>query len=745
MNGATASLRGLASELRADLLSGKAVPAVSAGFTSGLGLLVGQIAFGSLIYSGALAPWSSHGVGLVLFGNFAACLIFALAGGYRGTIAGLSPALVIVMATIGASLDAEGAARFVTTAVALMIGAVATGVGFFLLGRFRLANLVRFIPYPVTAGFVAGIGASVCLGGLSLMGAEADVRSIPALLEPAVLQRWVPGAAYGIGLYLAMKRWGNPLILPVSVVLAVGAYHLVLAATGMSGDEARAAGLLLTSTADGGLWPVLGPADLAHVAWADLAKQVPLLLTLILIAFICVIMNVAGLELAASHELDWDREFRVTGVASVIAGLGGGTVATIVVPASLRSKLLGASTRLTGLVAAGVIGAALLLGDGMLEIVPARLVGGILIFAGLGMLDEGLVKSRARLPWSEYGIILLIVIVITAFGLIEGVAVGMIATLVFFAVRLSRVDPIQARFTARDRASNKARPVPDRAILTEEGERVHAYKLRGYLFFGSVFSLADHLRQSLRGAARPVCLLLDFGAVSGFDFSAVNVLTRFLQTASTAGVTVVLSAVSGKLQSGLQRNLPPSASAEFLVEPNADRGLERCEDLVIAAWKAEVDGGTERRASLLEHSADDLEHYLERQIRFEDLLEGLGRWLTPRRYAAGEALAGPDAPREGLQLLLSGSASGYDAAGERLYQRARGDAIWPGALDQQATSVVADEPCRTMVLAPAARGRIETQDERLALTLYRYLLDGRLVALPGGAREQTNPEREEDR
>ncbi len=722
----------LASELRADVLSPKTVPALSAGFTSGLGLLVAQIAFGSLIFSGALAPWSSQGVGLVLFGNFAACLIFALAGGYRGTIAGLSPALVIAMATVGASMAAEGEARFVTAAVALMISAAATGVGFFLLGRFRLANLVRFIPYPVTAGFVAGIGASVCLGGLSLMGAEADVRSLPALLEPSVLQRWGPGAAYGIALYLAIKRWGNPLILPVSVVLAVGAYHLVLAATGVSGDEARAAGLLLTSTAQGGLWPVLGPADLARVAWADLAAQIPPMLTLILIAFICVVMNVAGIELAANQELDWDGEFRVTGVASVIAGLGGGTVATIVVPASLRSKLLGASTRLTGVVAAGVIGAALLLGDGILEIVPARLVGGILIFAGMGMLDEGLVKSLKRLPWSEYGIILLIVIVITAFGLIEGVAVGMLATLVFFAVRLSRVDPIQARFTARDRASSKARPVPDRAILTEEGERVHAYRLRGYLFFGSVFSLADHLRQSVRGAERPVCLLLDFDAVSGFDFSAVNVLARFLQTANAAGVPVVLSGVSDKLQAGLERNLPPAASAELLVEPNADRALERCEDLVIAAWKADRDRDRddERRASLLEHAADDLEHYLERQTRFEDLLERLRDRLTPRQYAAGDALAGPGAPREGLQLLLSGRASGYDAASSRLYQRGPGDAIWPGELDGHAASVVADEPCRTMVLTPSARRRLEEQDDRLALTLYRYLLDGRLLALP---------------
>ena len=60
------------------------------------------------------------------------------------------------------------------------------------------------------------------------MGADTDWRLLPALLEPAMLWRWGPGVAYGIGLYVAMKYWGNPLILPVSVVLAVGAFHLAL-------------------------------------------------------------------------------------------------------------------------------------------------------------------------------------------------------------------------------------------------------------------------------------------------------------------------------------------------------------------------------------------------------------------------------------------------------------------------------------------------------------------------------------
>ncbi|MCE2491392.1 MAG: SulP family inorganic anion transporter [Alphaproteobacteria bacterium] len=729
----TSSLRELASELRADILSAKTVPALSAGFTSGLGLLVAQVAFGSFIFSGALAPYSSQGVGLVLFGNFAACLVIALAGGFRGAIAGLSPALVIVMALIGSTMDAEGDALFVTTSGALMIGAVATGLFCLMIGRFRLANLVRFIPYPVAAGFVSGIGGAVCLAAMSLMGADPDWRAIPALAEPSVLWRWIPGAVYGIALYAAMKRWGNPLILPVSVALFVGAYYLALASLDISGHEARTAGLLLKSTSEGSLWPSLQPADLVNVDWTAMATQVPSMLTLVLVALIVVIMNIAGLEMAANQDLDWDREFRASGLASVVAGLGGGTVASLIVPASLRSKLFGAATRLTGVAAALVIGCALFMGDGMLELVPVSLVGGILFFAGLGMLDEGLVRSRRRLPWLEYGIIVLIFVVIIAFGLFEGVGAGMLATLVFFAVRLSRVDPIESRFTGRERRSTKSRPVPDRAILLEEGERLVAYRLRGYIFFGSVGPLADHLRKSLGGASRPACLMLDFSAVSGFDFSAVNVLARFLQSANRAGIQVVLSAVSEQLRAGMERNLPPSDFSALRLEQNADRGLELGEDIVIAAWRTDAAASDSRRAALLEHAADDLERHLDRQVQFEDLVKELRDWLESREYSAGEALSGPGAPSKGLQLLTSGRASAHGAAGTRFRQYGPGDAIWPAdPSDEKAPSVTADEPCEAMGLTPAVRSWLEEHEERLALKLYRYLLAGRFETGPGG-------------
>lgn len=736
-----AQLRTFAEEIRSDVLSGRAFAALSAGTTGGLGLLVAQVAFATFIFSGSLAGYSSQGVGLVLFGNFAACLVMALAGGFRGVIAGLSPALVIGMAAFGSSTEAEGHALFVTVSGALILTAVVTGVSCLLIGRFRIANLLRFIPYPVSAGFVAGIGGAVCVAAMSLMGAELYWREIPQLLEPSTLARWGPGVAFGAGLYVALKRWGNALIVPVSVALAVGGYHLALAGLGISSAEAQATGLLLTSTADGNLWPPLGTSDIGYVDWGALTGQIPNMLALIVIAFICVIMNIAGLEVAANQELDWDREFKACGWASTLAGLGGGTVATIIVPASLRSKLFGAATRLTGIVAAFVIGGALFFGDGMLQIVPSPLVGGILIFAGLGMLDEGLVRSYRRLSRPEFGIIVLIFIAIGAFGLLEGVGVGMLATLVFFVVRLSRVSPIESRFSAGKRHSNKARSVPERAILMDEGERVHGYRLRGYVFFGSASMLADRLRESLGESSRPVCLLLDLTNVSGFDFSAVNVLSRVIQAAASAGVRVVISGSSEAFRVGLARNLPESVFAELDLEADADRALERSEEIVIEAWRANVDDTEGQRAALLEQSADDLERFLDHQIDFEDLMAELGGWLEGRDFSPGEQIAGTQTTQAGLELLVSGRASAYDAAGARLYQCAPGDAVWPaGAPDEQVAAVVAEEPCRTVVLRPAARHYLETNQPDLALKLYRYLLAERFQTEPIGPQDSAKEE-----
>ena len=720
-----ASIMNLVSELRADALSAKALPALSVGIVVGVVQILDGVSIGVLVFSGPLVPFLPQGIGMMLFGTFALCLVIALTGGYRGTVSNYPTATVMVLGAIGAALTLEGSALFITMVAIVIISTVTVAACFLSIGHFRLANLIRFVPYPVACGLLAGAGGSCSLLALSMMGLAPDSHTLPSLLEPVVLWSWGPGLAYGLGLFIVTRRWSNMLIWPASFAFAAALYHAGLAFLDISAEEAEAAGLLFGGMSEGGLWPAFQPADLAHVDWAAVASEIPQMLALVLVTLLCAVIKLSSFELAASRELDWNREFRAAGRANLISGLGGGPAGSMSFSASMLSHRFGADTRLTGVVSALVVGSVLFMGNALLKLFPIPLLAGVLLFIGVGMLDEWLVRSRKRLPRTDYAILVLICVTILLLGFPEGVGIGMAITTVLFAARLGRVDSVEAEFTARERPSHRTRSIADRAILMAEGGRVRAYRLRGYIFFGSAYSVVERLKRSLGGDSPPACILLDFGAVSGVDFSTVNALCGFIRAAHDAGVRVALSAVPENCRVGLERNLPPPVYVDLLFEADADHAMERCEDLVIAARRSGLRKEEGAGDAVLEHLSEDIEDHLDRRILFEDMAHELRGWLEVRDYEAGEPLVAMGARQEGLQLLLMGRASEYDADGVRLRQCGPGDATEPrGAFGAHVatTAVIADEPCRTLMLTPAVCRQLEESQGPLMLDLYGYLL-----------------------
>ena len=719
------------SELRADLASAKVLRAVAVGWLMGAVIVIHCIALAPIVFSGALLPFAAQGTGMMLFGGIVFCLLIGLSSSYRGMLAVPQEVPATVLGTLGAAVaaatvDAPRETSFMTMVALLVLSGLLTGLFFFAVGHLRVANLFRFIPYPVAGGFFAGTGSVLSLASLSVMsGMALDWHTLPRVFDPDIVWKWTPGAAYALVLALVMRRGGNIVVVMGSVVVVSALYHLGLSLLDIPVAQARAQGLLFSGMPSSGLWPAFGPSDLRHVDWSVVAAQAPGLVTVTLVTLLCLLVYLNGLEVATGVAVDLDREFRAAGVAGMCAGAGGSAPGCHAFVFTLPCHMLGADTAWTGTVVAMVLALSLFFGSGILELLPISIIGGLLLYIAVDLLDVWLIRVRKRLHWTDYALIVLICVTIAAFGFIVGVAAGMLATLALFAMRLSRVDVVMEEFTGRERHSSKMRSVPERIVLLDHGERLHAFRLRGYIFFGSAHPLVDRLKQPEQ---RTACILLDFAGVTGCDFSAVHVLCQFLHSAHAGDARVVISAAPEQLEQSLRGNLPDDVRRGLHFEVDLDHGLERCEDLLIARLDAESSEPARDRARLLDRSAAELERHLEQQIRFEELLEMLAPWLEPREYDAGEKLAARGEVQHGLQLLVSGRVSVHDAQGTRLYHRSPGDALEPwAAFDEHiaATTAVARSACRTMMLTASARELLVSHDHALSLRLFAFLINQR--------------------
>ena len=718
--------------LRADLQSAKLFRAVAVGWLMGVVIVIHCIALSAIVFSGPMLPYAVQGAGMMLFGGIVFSLLIGVTSSYPGMLAVPQEVPATVLGTIGAvvggTVSAPGDVQFMTMAALLLLSGLLTGLLFLTVGHFRLSHLFRFIPYPVAGGFFAGTGWVLSLAALSVMsGAALDWQTLPRIFEPDMVWKWGPGAVYGLVLLVAMKQKGNLAVMMGSVVLVSALYHVGLLVLDISVEDAKALGLLMSGVPEGGLWPAFGPGDLGAVDWRVVAEQVPTLITVTLVTLLCLLVYVNGLEVATGVEVDLNREFRVAGLAGICAGAGGSGPGCHAFVFTLPCRMLGADTPWTGVVVAVVLTLSLFFGSGILELLPMSIIGGLLLFIGVDLLDTWLVQVRGRLHWSDYGLIVLICITIAVFGFIVGVAVGTLATLALFAIRLSRVDVIAEEFTARDRRSTMHRSIPDRAILYDRGELLRGYRLRGYIFFGSAHPLIDELKRPLGESPPPSCILLDFAAVSGCDLSAVNLLCQFVQSARRAGVRTVFSEVPPQIEESLRSNLPAEAREQSWFEPDFGSGLERCEELLITlAMRGPSGPKDDERGRLFERVAGRLERHLDEMVAFEELLERLEPWLEPRAYAEGEILSLQGEVRDGLQLLVSGLVSVHDAEGTRLHHCGPGDVLdaWSAFEEKNvaSTTAIARTPCRTMMLTRDARERLESDDKDLTPRFFTYII-----------------------
>lgn len=578
----------LISELRNECLPRKLVPCLITGVLMGVTEAIFALSVASLIFSGDLAPYLPYGIGMALVTStimLAAISLGSSAPGVTGILQDSPSVVLAVMATalVGALPAGQLADKLVTVLVAIALTALLTGAFFLALGSFRLGGLVRFLPYPVVGGFLAGTGWLLVQGSFGVMAdAPLTLANLPALLHPAALILWVPGVLFALALSLGLRRIRHFLTMPAILVVTFVLFYLALLLTGTSVPEATSHGLLLGKMSGQAIWRPLVSQSLLAVDWAAILGQGGSIAAVLLLSVVGLLLNASALELAFRQDLDLNRELRVAGLANLLSGLGGGAVGYHVLDLSTLCVRTGARGRVPGLVAGALCAGVFLAGAPLLAFFPRPVLGGLLFFLGLGFLVEWVVDGWSKLSRADHAIVLLILVAIGVAGFLVGVAVGLVAAIVLFVLNYSRTSVVRCALSGAEMRSNVERVAYHRRVLGELGQHIYILKLQGFLFFGTANALLEQIRERVADPAQPQVryILLDFCRVTGLDSSAVISFVKGRQLAQAQGITLLLSELSDQARSQFERGgLAEEESVR--VVPDLDHGLEWCEDRLL--------------------------------------------------------------------------------------------------------------------------------------------------------------------
>ena len=625
-----------------DFISGLVTPIV---------IITSTLSYAAMIFSGPLSSNLPMGIGYGLVSAGIMAIVFAMGSSMPFAIAGPDSKIVAVLATLATVIAADvthrGHAADVPATVmfVLIAGTVITGVTLYLFGLFKAGRWIRFVPYPVIAGFMAASGGLLAVGGIRIVTATGGFEE---LLHTLARGQHIIQLVVGLSLAVAIhhiKRVKHPLALPALLLGATILTHLVLRATGYSLVAAREAGWLLdlsSRAALPGIWllkslPSVNPAALLWAGGGYVALFAVTAMTLLL--------GLMAIEVESRIDVDLDRELRLNGLANVLVGVCGGMTGTLSMSRTLLNYRAGGRHRASGILAGVVCLLTLAFGTKALGFVPVPILGALLIQLGADLLYDWLVKGWDTMQRPDYVQMAVIFLVIVAWDFVAGVALGIVAACITFAINTSRLRLVRLGLNRTVYSGRVDRPVYQQEQLVRHGQSIQIMWLHSFVFFGSAHRLLLQIEEIIKaqnGSCRS--LILDFRQVLGIDSSAVMSFIKLRQIADREGFVLVLSEIPPHVEHALRVGglLGDGNYLTCRVFSNTDGALEWCEDKLLA----EIMTREEALAS-----ADD---WLASEIGSEQMFTQLASYLELVECKSGDILIQQGEMGDSLYLLFAG-------------------------------------------------------------------------------------------
>ena len=614
-----------------------------------MALLMGA-SFSALIFQGRLAGYFASGIGMFLVAAVSLHVLTAFLGSETATIPTPQSTAAVILGAISVNLvalapaDMTDETLYITLIATIVLSSLLTGLFFLALGGWRVANLVRYIPYPVIGGFLAGTGWLLVQGSLQVVvNMQLRLDTVSRLLQGEQIVRWLPGLIMTMVILVLLRRTNNilafPAVIITALVLVYGLLHL--------GDALNDPQWFLADVTDDINWQRIDLAMLSKIDVQLVLSQAAGIAALIVFSTSNVLLNVSGLELVFSRELDFNRELVVAGAGNMLGSLFGGGIAGF--PTLSYSALVhrtGSNGRLVNLALGILLASTLLFGTSFVVLFPRAILGGVLMYLGGSFLVEWLYDAYFKIPKLDYLVVVLILLVIAAFGLLWGMAVGILVSILLFVLKYSQILVIRQEFPGNVFRSSTDRSVAENLLLRELGDRVLVFRLQGYIFFGTGFQLVQRVRaRILRSEPGHLkFIILDFRLASGMDISTVVEFTRLRQLAQSRGIQLLLANASSQLLAVLRssRFLPYQKTIPSIFD-DLDHAIQWCEDQLLA------------QGNLSKVTRVTIEEQLSNHpmIRRQDI-DTLFKYLETVEAPVGEHIANQGDVADSLYLIESG-------------------------------------------------------------------------------------------
>ncbi len=702
----------------------KLIPTITSGLVTGLIGVIRSISYAALIFSGSLSIHLSTGVGMAVLSTAIVSSVFALTSGLPGAIATplAAPSAIIAMfaAAIATKMvDAPSSAVLATVLTTIALASFLTGSFLWLLGRFKLGEKIRFIPYPVVGGFMAGTGWLLVRGAFQVMTDEVLTwGNLTLIWQPEILWHWLSGLTFALILLLISRRYQHFSVMPGTLLASVAFFYLILWGTSTTTEIARDNGWLLGPFPEGGLWQPLTWHTLSEVNWSVIASQSGAIATVMVISLLSLMLSNSGIELVVGRDLKLDRELQAVGLANLAAGFGSGMAGNQALPSTLLVNKIGGHSRLTGIFTAMPCLAVLLLGSSFLSFLPKPVLGSLLLYLGISLLIQWVYQGWFKLSLVDYLTVIVTLIVINTIGFLEGVFLGFVIAVVIFMYDYSQIDVAKKVLSGNSTKSNVDRLAEQSQLLTEKGDKIFILELQGYLFFGTANYLLTRVRDRIEAENPLSFIIIDFRQVAGLDASAVLSFNKILKIARKNELTLLFTNLNDTFQKKLiQGQGLELDDSQCLIFPDIDRGLEWCENQLID------------KDHTLTKQTNQLSNQLKKLFLQPEQVNQFLTYLEPKQVDANYYIFRPEKADQGLYFIETGQVSVLLelAAGKtkRLQTLTAGNLLGEMRFYGKvplSTYVVTDTPSQLYYLSESAFESMKQEAPELATNLQEYIV-----------------------